>query len=256
MRSTTAGGTLRLALNAASSLLLAGCSPDLRALNDPPGAAAVTTSGTWYSLIYAARVDGGVIVIDLGWVGAEGRLREALARIGAKPEEVTAVFLTHSHRDHIAAWPLLRKARFHLGANEIDLFTGRAEHEGWAARAVDEVNEVRRPGRGELDFVGIAHDTAIVFGTDTVRAYPVPGHTAGSMAYLFRGTLFVGDAVGWAPVLGYGPAKPRYTDDLALSKRSVAALWKKLEGREVTRVCTAHGRCSPLTDRLKAAVGD
>lgn len=37
-------------------------------------------------------------------------------------------------------------------------------------------------------------DTVFVFGRDTLHAFLVAGHTAGSTAYLFRGVLFVGDA--------------------------------------------------------------
>src|SRR5687768_10961347 len=88
-----------------------GCTKDLQLIQDPPNAVAATTTGPWASMIYAARTDSGVIVIDLGWTGSEDVLPGLVRQLGAAPADVRFVFLTHAHRDHIAAWPLVRQAR-------------------------------------------------------------------------------------------------------------------------------------------------
>ena len=86
-------------------------------------------------------------------------------------------------------------------------------------------------------------DTLFVLGADTVFAYPVPGHTPGSTAYVFRGILFVGDAMNWRPFTGWSGARPEMSDDVAESDRSLAALWRRLPPGSVHVVCTAHAKC-------------
>jgi len=104
--------------------LLGGCTYHLAEIQEPGRAVAFTTTGPWRSMIYAARTDSGVMVVDLGWAGAGHRLRSKLRSMGVEPGDVTDVFLTHSHRDHIAAWRTVRGARFHLWLPEQPLFEG------------------------------------------------------------------------------------------------------------------------------------
>src|SRR5688500_9725774 len=88
--------------------LLGGCTYHLAELAEPGRAVAFTTTGPWRSMVCAARTDSGVMVVDLGWAGAGHRLRGKLRGLGVAPADVTDVFLTHSHRDHIAAWRTVR----------------------------------------------------------------------------------------------------------------------------------------------------
>lgn len=237
-------------LLAAVLFLLAGCSANLAPLQNAPGSVALTTTGPWTSMVYLARLsDGGVMVVDLGWIGADQKIRERLREMGATPDQVRAVFLTHSHRDHVWGWKTVRDAPFYLAAAEVDRFVGAAEHRGWLARLADRVNPPDLPAPGELDLRPFSRDTTLVLGADTVQAFLVPGHTTGSAAYLFRGVLFVGDAVYGAPLLVHRGARWEFSDDMAESRRSVAALWDKVRGREVRWVCTAHAKCVPYRAR-------
>jgi glyoxylase-like metal-dependent hydrolase (beta-lactamase superfamily II) len=245
-----------LALPAAVLFALPVWTLNIDLLRDPPRSWAATTTGSWASMIHVARTDSGVIVIDLGWVGAEGALRGALEKIGAAPHDVVAVFLTHSHRDHIAAWPLVRHARFYLGAAEVPRLLGEAEHRGPLTRAAEWLAATRRPAPGALDLRGFAHDTAVAFGRDTVRAYLVPGHTAGSAAYVFRGVLFAGDAATKRPLTGFRGAHPSYTDDVEASRASMRSLWARLtrDGARVATLCTAHGKCGAFDEGMRERV--
>ena len=173
---------------------LPGCTKDLHLIEDPPNAAAATTTGPWASMIYVARTDSGVIAIDRGWTGSERVLPQLLANVNATPADVRFAFLTHAHRDHIAAWPLVRQARFVLGGAEVPAFLGEAGYSGWAAKVGDELNAYPHPKAGELALVPVSNDTTVALGRDTVFVFPIPGHTAGSVAYVFRGILFGGDA--------------------------------------------------------------
>ena len=227
------------------------CTKDLQLIQDPPNAAASTTTGPWASMIYAARTDSGAIVIDLGWTGAEDVLPALVRQLGAAPADVRFVFLTHAHRDHIAAWPLVRQARFIVGAAEIPSFTGDAHYAGWAAKVGDELNEYPRPRADELALVPVHADTAIVLGRDTVFAFPIPGHTPGSTAFLFRGILFGGDAFNWRPGSGFQGARPEFSDSVALSRESLRALWQRLPPGRTRVMCTAHGKCAVADSSLR-----
>lgn len=232
-------------------LALAACTRNFGVLQRPPRHAAALTGGTWASMIYAAKVDGGVILVDLGWDGDGDALRATLARLDAAPGDVAAVFLTHGHRDHIAAWRAVRHAPFYLGADEVAPFLGHAPYRGFVPKLAARIRKPDRPGPGDLALHALAGDTAIAFGADTIRAFALPGHTPGSMAYLVRGTLFVGDAVTWTPIVGFHSARREYSDDVARSKRSLAALWDRIAGLGVAHVCTAHGKCAPMDSTFR-----
>jgi glyoxylase-like metal-dependent hydrolase (beta-lactamase superfamily II) len=229
------------------------CTHDLEMVQDPPRGVAVTTTGPWASMIYVARTDSGLVAIDLGWTGADDALRDATARLGGTPADVRWAFLTHAHRDHIAAWPLVRQARFVLGAAEVPFFTGDSAYRGWITSLSDDLNEYPVPRPGELDLLPLGADSTIVLGADTVRAFILPGHTPGSMAYLFRGILFGGDAINWRPGQGFQGARPEFSDSVEQSRESMRMLWKRLPDGMIRIACSAHGKCAVADSALRAA---
>jgi glyoxylase-like metal-dependent hydrolase (beta-lactamase superfamily II) len=213
-----------------------------------PGRSAVAlTGGPNASLIYAGRTSAGVLLIDLGWWGHRRALPRVLAELDARPADVALVFLTHAHRDHVAAWPAVRHAQFFVAVPEAARLTGRQRPRGWIPRWADRLRPAHLPGPGLLDVRPFAGDTAFAFGRDTLRAYVVPGHTPGSAVYLFRGVLFVGDAVTHTRAGGFAPARRRYSDDPQAAAASLAALWPRLPPGGVRYVCTAHARCTAFT---------
>ena len=227
-----------------------------RALAAPGRAGVATTNGRNASMIYAARLGTGVVVVDLGWSGATRALDAVLAGVGAGRGDVAAVLLTHSHRDHVGAWRAVAHAPFYAGMAEVPRLFGERPHRAWVPRAADWLRAPALPARGRVRVVTVARDTALAFGHDTVWAFPAPGHTAGSVAYLVRGVLFVGDAAS-ATVAGARLRPPRaiYTDDGAEARRSLARLRTATAGMTVRLVCTAHARCAPATPALWRALG-
>lgn len=241
---------------ALAALLVVGCTHDMHLLPAPPRAAATTTAGPWASMIFAARTDSGVLVIDLGWGDAGGGLRSVLGHVGAKPSDVRWAFITHAHRDHIAGWVDVPKATFVLGRDEVPLFTGRASYKGFVTRLADNIKAYRRPASGEVTVLALGGDTAFALGRDTLRAYAVPGHTPGSTAYLFRETLFVGDAVNWGIVQGFRGALTIYSDSVPQSRTSLQSLLARLDSSGVRwrTLCTAHGKCAEVDSSLRARI--
>lgn len=230
-------------------LLLAGCTMNLREV-EGPDANGIPTTWPSQSLVFAARTADGVFVVDLGWSGAERSMRRGLARIGARPEDVTDVFLTHSHRDHIMGWRAVRQARFHMMEAEVPYFFGERDHADVPSRAARAVRGDAGPWPGEVNVRPFSRDTVFVLGADTIRAFVVPGHTAGSTAYLHRRVLFVGDAISRAYHTGYGPAMGVFTEDRQGSHDALVSLFERLRPYDVQWICTAHGKCARPDERF------
>lgn len=242
--------TARLSALLGMLLLASACHLPAPPLSEPRQAAFALTGGSNASMIYVARTTDGVLAIDLGWWGHGKSLTRALESLDATTADVRWVFLTHSHRDHIAAWRTLRQARFHVGAAEQSLLFGDSAHGGWIPRWTDRIKATRAPKRGELTISAIGRDTVLVVGADTIRAYLVPGHTPGSVAYLFRGVLFLGDAVTYTRRGGFAPAKRGFSDDPRTGAANLSRLWEKLPPGAVRHACTAHGRCAQFTPQF------
>ena len=240
----------RLLLAAVLLAAAAGCSMNLAPVSGPDRSA-IPTAWPWQSLMYAARTDDGrLFVVDLGWRGAGAALERGLARIGARPQDVTDVLLTHSHRDHIAAWRSVRQARFHMVEAEVPLFLGQTVHADLPSRAAVATLGEAGPWPGEVAVRPFSRDTVLAFGADTVRAFVIPGHTPGSAAYLYRGVLFVGDAISRPYHTGYGPGMGIFTTDRAQNRAAIASLFERSRPYGVQWVCTAHAKCARPTERF------
>jgi glyoxylase-like metal-dependent hydrolase (beta-lactamase superfamily II) len=225
-------------------LLCSACTHHLAALQQPGRAVAFPTFGPWRSMVYAAATDSGVVLVDLGWLGSAGRLRGKLRTLDATPEQVSHVFLTHSHRDHIGAWRSVAGARFHLWAPEVPLFEGTQPHADLPSRLARSVSGHSGPLPGQVTVQAFSADTAFLLGADTLLAYPLPGHTVGSAAYLFRGILFVGDAIARRPLRGFVGAHPLFSDDPRQNRESLRALFARVPLERVEWVCNAHAKCA------------
>jgi glyoxylase-like metal-dependent hydrolase (beta-lactamase superfamily II) len=98
-----------------------------------------------------------------------------------------------------------------------------------------------------VETLAFSADTAFAFGRDTLRACAVPGHAAGTAVYLFRGVLFVGDAMTYSRSHGFTPTNRGVIDDRAVATQGLAAPWKRLPRGAARYVCTAHARCAPYS---------
>jgi len=240
------------------ALLASGvaCTHNLHLTPPPPRAAAIATAGPFTSMIFAARTDSGVFVIDLGWGRASSGLHEALATIDADTTDVHYAFLTHAHRDHIGAWSSVVRATFVMGRGEVPRFLGDSAYTGFAPRLGEALKDTPHPRAADVTIHALDGDTMFVFGRDTLHAYAVPGHTPGSTVYLFRETLFAGDAANYGALSGFRGALSIYSDDVDASHASMRALFARLDatGAHVRTLCTAHAKCAPVDSALRARV--
>ena len=161
--------------------------------------------------------NGKVAVVDPG-PADEAHIHALLEAVNG--ETVTAIFVTHTHRDHSPAVPAIKAA---TGA------TVYAEGPHRAARPLHIGEHNPLDSSGDRDFMPDVRlkDGEIVAGDGwTIEAVTTPGHTANHMAYAFKekNALFAGDHVmGWSTSI-VAPPDGAMSDYMAslqkLAKRS------------------------------------
>ncbi len=163
--------------------------------------------------------DGGVGLIDAGKDRSGAAIRAALARMGKSASEVRAIFLTHSHADHIGGVPAFPGAQVYV----LEPDRSAVERSGIAVAR------------------GLRDGERVGTGGTPVEVFALPGHTPGSAAFLVHGVLFFGDSAAAAydgslqpnTMMGADPAK---------AGRSVRALAERLRPRhtEIRHLAFGH----------------
>ena len=189
-----------------------------------------------------------VILIDAGMDASGEAILADLARRGLGPDAVAAVFITHGHGDHIGGLGLFPAAAVYALEAEVPLVEGRAAPRSPMGRLMPAAPtgfEVTEP---------LADGDVVVVGDAEVRVYAMPGHTAGSAAYLVNGVLFLGDS-GQVEEAGALRAAPwLVTDDRARNRASLRALAARLveEDAGVAAVVPSHSGPANGVDLLAA----
>ncbi|HUC57940.1 MAG TPA: MBL fold metallo-hydrolase [Streptosporangiaceae bacterium] len=169
---------------------------------------------------YAVESDGGLVMIDSGWVLEETReqLERSLAKIGAGLGDIRKFLVTHMHRDHYTQAIALRRVfgtKVALGLDEkpsLDVLLSR-DPSLLAARGAKlvmagaqpllakmaEAGMQRPPGDDDYEVPDewISSGQKYELGTRTLEAIATPGHTHGHVVFADFGTglLFAGDHV-------------------------------------------------------------
>jgi glyoxylase-like metal-dependent hydrolase (beta-lactamase superfamily II) len=162
-----------------------------------------TAPGDMINSFAVSDSDGGVTVVDAGlkYRPARRRLLAGLREIGAGPEDVRWVVITHAHPDHTG------------GLAELVRLTGGAAvlaHEREAVYLRDGRSPRTQRGRTRT-FPKVIVTTEFQHGSllpGGLRAVHTPGHSPGHTALLHEdtGVLMTGDAVMNLRGLRYAPA--------------------------------------------------
>jgi glyoxylase-like metal-dependent hydrolase (beta-lactamase superfamily II) len=220
----------------------------------------------WYVVEEAGRLT----AIDAGLPGYTDTLEQDLAAIGHKPEDVTAVVLTHSDGDHIGMASTLRGAGARVLIHRDDVATlrkpGPKRGDGSPAHLVPLMwrpsfwrfmGHMARNGGGRptpIDDPESFTDRDVLDVPGSPRAVHTPGHTDGHCALLFRDrqALFVGDELcTWNPLSGQlGPQLMPKQFDVSYA-RCVQSL-SRLESLEAALLLPGHGE--PWSGSPAAAV--
>ncbi|MGW5074651.1 MBL fold metallo-hydrolase [Rhodococcus sp. NPDC004095] len=169
-------------------------------------------------------------IVDTGIASspAEG-MAPALEALGRRIEDVRWILLTHGHIDHIGGayslWEATgRKAQVVIHEADAHLLRSRQAHvdeylgargtylnDAEGAAKVTAATHAVISGEMEPTVLVRGGETLSLGGDVTVSVHSIPGHTAGSVAYVVEGqnSVFVGDAV---QVHGAANGFPGYED--------------------------------------------
>ena len=189
-------------------------------------------------------VVGEVALIDAGNDRSGKAILDELSRRNLTADAVGTILLTHGHPDHTAAIGVFKQAQVMALAPEVALVEGRAAARGPLPRLFPVRPTGVKVARALQD-----GDT-IVLGQTQVRVFAVPGHTAGSAAYLVNGVLFLGDAADAARDGTIKGAPWIFSDSQAEDRASLVRLEQRLarEATPVKAIVFAHS--GALTDGL------
>ena len=193
----------------------------------------VTSVADGYVQAYIVPIgEGNAILIDCGQ-DPEGKTIKA--QLAEKKLTVKAALITHGHADHTngcAAFPGIEIAALE---NEKPIIEGTEAAKGPLPKILKN-DPAKSPKVTRL-----LHDgDTLGFGEAVVQVFSMPGHTAGSAAYLTRGVLFVGDAASAVEGGTVRIAPWAFNDDGAQARESIEAMRKRLLDMKVRTVAFSH----------------
>ena len=204
-----------------------------------PGIAQIDAGG---ALVVAARVGSKVVLFDAG-MDEQGRAIDALLRfMKASRGDVSDIFITHGHPDHIAAVNLFPAARVHAGAADAGWMAGTERPTLLLPRLMTAI----MPSVSARLTDPLEGTTEVKLeGGKVVRCLPAAGHTPGSYVYLYDGVLIVGDIMRLSN--DRLAALPGPVDNNPQQNRqAVKALKPLLKDAQVDFVSTSHGGTTPV----------
>ncbi len=177
----------------------------------------------------------GVLVIDPG-----SEAETIIKAIASLKAPVIGYLLTHGHADHISALNAL------TDAHPAPVFMHEADA-AWAFTEANQIPPFYEPPRDKPKNMTLIRDEqTLQFGAQTVAVIATPGHTPGSVCYLFPAgqCLFSGDTLFHGSV--------GRTDLPGGNGRLLQASLKKMQtlpGK--TSVCPGHGPRTTIAEQLR-----
>lgn len=179
-------GVAVLAVGAVAALVASAFAGNAPLDPNPPYGSEVTLIHDGYVACFLVDLGQGVTVMVDACQNPD-TVTAALSARGLVAADIDRVLLTHSHGDHIGGLAALPGVAVYAPAAEAPYLDGRQAHEGplpGLAGATD----------SGVRLAGTLDDGAqIALGGSVIEVFHVPGHTAGSAAYLAHGVLLLGD---------------------------------------------------------------
>lgn len=152
------------------------------------GLVGVRAGGSYAWVLKTAH---GAALVDTGSDSQGEALLAELRREGVTPEQVHTVLITHGHKDHWAGAHLFPQARVLVGAADIPVIQGAQKPRALMPRLAGRFMHAPVPEKMESLKAG---ETLDVDG-ESVRVIATPGHTPGSVMFLWKDVLFSGDSL-------------------------------------------------------------
>ncbi len=172
-----------------------------------------TISAGWVSAFAIPVSDEQVILVDTGGEEDAASTLLGLEALGYAPEDVSHIFITHGHKDHVAGHEFFEDA----------VLVGFAEDEPLIEEKLGESLVLDIPlVDGEItDIEGIE-----------IEAFHLPGHTDGNATYLIHKVMLMGDTAMGNEDGTLSEPPGFFSDDEEAVKNQIKALWSRLEDRK------------------------
>jgi len=211
-----------------------GGGPGPRAGGPPAGGPPATPDrSTWYASPYkvfdnfywlgtrqhsswALRTSAGLIIIDTNFAWAtQPEIIDGMSKLGLDPREIKYVIISHAHGDHDQGVAELQRR---YGAKVV---MGAADWEATLKRPPTAAGGV--PTRGAGDVTVGPEGTKITLGDTTLTIVATPGHTPGTLSYVFpvkdQGKTVMVAYSGGTLTGGFGTDGARWDEYIASQKK-------------------------------------
>jgi glyoxylase-like metal-dependent hydrolase (beta-lactamase superfamily II) len=207
---------------------------------DLPGGARLVKDGM--VALFALPAGGtSVAIVDCGNDPDARAVLAELARRGARPEDVKAIFLTHGHGDHTAGCHRFPAAEVMALAPDVRLAAGAEGSRGMLTRFF------RNGPDKAVTVTRVVQDGETVrVGSLAVRVFAIPGHTDGSAAYLADGVLYLGDSAAHRKDGTFAGAPRPASNSVEQNHASLRALWRRLQEEKLEVQVIAPAHSAPL----------
>lgn len=213
-------------------MLWAGLACDVTPIEDGASIGPLTQVKTSFtSALIGVTPEGAAIAFDAGFNRRARPIERTLEASGLTLDDVSMVFLTHSHTDHVAG---------------LDALGGEVvAHELEVPLLEEEGIEVDRT---------LVDAEVVDIGGWSVEVLHVPGHTPGSAVYLVEGVLVMGDVAIQQRDGTVGPPGESFSEDPAEAQAELCRLVERVEPRrgEIDVVAYAHSGPSDVAGLIAA----
>jgi hydroxyacylglutathione hydrolase len=163
--------------------------PDGPRVAAEPGVVGVEAGGAYAWIVRTRR---GAVLVDAGLDARGTAILAELKSEGVPPDEVQAVLITHGHPDHYAAASLFRNARVLIGADDMGMLRGDTTHYATFGQVMAAVMPLPPGPKVSAELHG---GETLEFDGARFTVIATPGHSPGSVMYLYKDVLFTGDSL-------------------------------------------------------------
>ena len=164
--------------------------PDGPRVDAAPGVVGIEAGGAYAWIVRTAH---GAVLVDAG-LDATGAAITRRAEGGGRraPSHVHAVLITHGHPDHYAAARLFPTATVAVGSGDLAMMRGDRTHYSTFGRVIGAVMPLPP---APMTITALRGGEQLEFDGASFKVIATPGHSPGSVMYLYKDVLFTGDSL-------------------------------------------------------------